>query len=57
MEEAWTMIEEGQALVELKLSMAKEAHQVVMQELDSLSARNEELESELNVAYQEMVRL
>lgn len=51
------MIEEGQALVELKLSMAKEAHQVVMQELDSLSARNEELESELNVAYQEMVRL
>lgn len=45
-EEAQAIIIEGWALAELEQSVAKVAHQVLEQELDSLSARNEELEGD-----------
>lgn len=55
MEEAQTIIKKGQ--LKLERSMAEETLQVLMQQLDGLSARNEELERKLNATYQEMERL
>lgn len=37
--------------------MAKEAHQILAWQLDSLSTRNDELQRELDVTYQEVATL
>lgn len=48
---------EGKALMEQEQSAGEEAHQTPMQEVDNLSARNKELQDELEVAYWEVKRL
>lgn len=55
MEGAWEVTNKDQALVEHECSTIKEAHQTLVQELDSLSTRNNDLQSELEATYQEVV--